>query len=376
MASTVALQKCGDYSPEKVTAAIAASLEPFGGISAFVKPGESVLLKPNMLAPAAPGQAVTTHPEVVRATAQLVMDAGGKPFIADSPAVPGFALTAKKSGLGEVAKSLGIPIHELKESVEHKGDDKKIFRILELSRHALEADRIISLAKFKTHAQMYLTAGIKNTFGCVVGQRKAQWHFKAGIDRIFFARMLVEVHHAVAPDLTIIDAITAMEGDGPGPGGVPRSIGLIAASPDAVALDRVMLEVVGGEFNQFFVMGAARDMGIGETELSRITIKGEPWQTFRQQGYKLPKTTIHASMGPKVLQKAVLNHFTAKPRENRATCTLCNKCIEICPTNVISEKGKRLHFDYDKCIRCFCCVEVCPEGSMKPVKPFLLKIVS
>lgn len=374
--SVVSLQKCAGYSPGAVQTAIAAALEPLGGIGAFVKRGETVLLKPNMLAPATPEQAVTTHPEVVRAVAQLVIGAGAKPFIADSPAAPGFGLTAKKSGIGEVAASLGVPIHELKDSVEYKGDDKKVFRLLEISRHALEADRIINLPKFKTHAQMYLTAGVKNTFGCVVGARKAQWHFKTGIDRIFFARMIVEVHHAVAPELTIIDGVLGMEGDGPGTGGTPRQIGLIGVSADAVALDRVLLEIAGGDFDHFFVMGAARDMGVGQTDLSRIDLKGEPWENFRQANFIFPKTSIPAAMGPRFVQKAMINHFTAKPREDRATCTLCNKCVEMCPTDVISERDKRLHFDYDKCIRCYCCVEVCPEGSMKPVKPFLLKMIS
>lgn len=375
MQTDVALKACADYEPGRVKESVATLITCMGGIEKFVTSGDSVLLKPNMLAPAAPEKSVTTHPAVVRAVAELVLDAGGKPFIADSPAVPGFAITAKLSGLGEVAKKLGIPIFDLKESTEFKVGDKRIFRMLELSRHALEADRIINLPKFKTHVQMYLTGGVKNIFGCVVGSRKAQWHFKAGTDRIFFARMLVEVYHAVDPDLTIMDSITAMEGDGPGPGGTPRHIGLLAAATDAVALDRTMLDVTGGDLDSFFIMRAAAETGIGQTDTSRIRKLGDDAGSFSQRNFRFPKSG-KIMVGPKIFQRFIINHLTAKPVEDRSQCTLCNKCIEICPTEIITVKSGKLAFNYDKCIRCFCCVEVCPEGAMKPVTPFLLKIVS
>lgn len=375
MQTDVALKACAGYEPARVKESIASLIALMGGIEKFVTPGDSVLLKPNMLAPATPEKAVTTHPAVVRAVAELVLDGGGKPFIADSPAVPGFAITAKQSGLGEVAKQLGIPIFDLKESAEFKAGDKRIFRMLELSRHALEADRIINLPKFKTHAQMYLTAGVKNTFGCVVGARKAQWHFKAGMDRIFFARMLVEVHHAVDPDLTILDGILAMEGDGPGPGGTPRHIGLLAAATDAVALDRIMLDIAGGDPDSFFIMRAAAETGVGETDRSRIRVLGDDAERFTQRDFRFPKIG-KIMVGPKIVQRFIINHLTAKPAEDRSKCTLCNKCIDICPTEIITAKNGKLAFNYDKCIRCFCCVEVCPEGAMKPAAPLLLKIVS
>lgn len=352
---------------------VQSALESLGGVGAFVKPGETVLLKPNMLAPAAPEKAVTTHPAVIRAVAELVIDAGGRPFIGDSPAVPGFNNVARATGIGEVAKELGVPIVELKESAEYKQGEKKLFRILEISSRVMEADRIINLPKLKTHSQMFLTLGVKNIFGCVVGARKAQWHFKAGVDRLFFARMLVELYHAVSPDLTILDGITGMEGDGPGMSGTPRKCGIIAASDDAVALDRVVLEILGGEVGQFFVLQAAKEMGVGETELSAITVSGEPIDFFRLENFVFPKIG-KVTFGPPIVRRFILNHLTAKPKETREKCTLCNQCVNICPTEVISVKKERLYFNYDACIRCYCCVEVCLEGAMKPTEPLLMKI--
>jgi len=375
MASEVTLQRCADYDPANVKKSIQRAIEPLGGISNFVKPGDSVLLKPNMLAPASPEKAVTTHPAVVRAVAEMVMEAGAKPFIADSPAIPAFKKIARDTGLADVAARLGIPIVELKDSAEYTQEEHRLFRILEISRHAVEADRIINLPKFKTHVQMFLTAGVKNVFGCVVGVRKARWHFKAGIDRAFFARMLVELYDTVSPDLTILDAIVGMEGDGPGTSGKPRQCGIISASTDAVAMDRVMLEIAGGKPGDFYIMQAARDMNIGETDLSRITIHGESIDFLRLKDFVFPKM-VRVVTGPKIVQRVILNHFTTKPVEDREKCTLCKRCVEICPTEIISIKNERLVFNYDQCIRCFCCVEVCPEGAMKPTAPFLLRIVS
>jgi uncharacterized protein (DUF362 family)/Pyruvate/2-oxoacid:ferredoxin oxidoreductase delta subunit len=342
-------------------------------MGAFVKPGETVLLKPNMLASAAPERAVTTHPSVIRAVAELVMEAGGKPFIGDSPAVPGFNNVGRATGIGAVAAELGIPLVELKESAEYKQGEKKLFRILEISSKVMEADRIINLPKLKTHSQMFLTLGVKNIFGCVVGARKAQWHFKAGVDRLFFARMLVELYHAVSPDLTILDGVVGMEGDGPGMSGTPRVCGIIAASTDAIALDSVVLEITGGKQGQFFVLQAAKEMGVGETNLSAITIFGEPIDFFRLENFEFPKIG-KVTFGPPIVRRFILNHLTAKPKETREKCTLCNQCVNICPTEVISVKKERLSYNYDACIRCYCCVEVCPEGAMKPTAPFLMRI--
>ncbi|MBI3795263.1 MAG: DUF362 domain-containing protein [Nitrospinae bacterium] len=374
MGAKVSLRGCADYNPAGIKRVVQSAVEALGGIGAFVKTGETVLLKPNMLAPASPEKAVTTHPSVIRAVAELVLEAGGKPFIGDSPAVPGFKHLCKATGIAGVAEKLGIPVVELAKSAEYKQGDKKLFRILEISEMAMEADRIINLPKLKTHSQMFLTLGVKNIFGCVVGARKAQWHFKAGMDRMFFARMLVGLYHAVSPDLTILDGVIGMEGDGPGTSGVPRNCGVVAASSDAVALDRVILEILGATPEQMYTIQAARETGVGETDLSKIEISGEPLEFFRVENFAFPPKIGKVPFGPPMVRRFILNHLTAKPKEARDKCTLCNKCVNICPTEVISVKNERLKFDYDKCIRCYCCVEVCPEGAMRPTEPMLLRI--
>lgn len=372
----VSLCACAGYEASNIKSSIKEIVESLGGIAKFVKRGDSVLLKPNMLAPARPEQVVTTHPTVVRAVAEMVMDVGGKPFIADSPAVKGFDKVAKLSGLAATAKELGIPIFPLGDSVEYKQGDKKIYRVLEISKNALDADCVINLPKLKTHVMTRMTMGVKNIFGCVVGKRKPAWHLKAGVDRMFFARMLVELYSAISPALTIIDGVVAMEGDGPGSSGKPRELGILAASQDAVALDRVMIELVGAKPQDFAVNEAARETGVGETDIDNIEITGCSVRDMRVSDFVFPKKQMDIVPLPNFMRNMLTGQLTLKPKEIKDSCTLCNQCVDICPTSVISNLGKRLNINYDKCIRCFCCVEVCPESAMKPYAPWLLRIIS
>ena len=85
MSGSVSLVRCADYDFPRVKASVRESLDLLGGISAFVKPGERVLLKVNLLMKRKPEKATTTHPAVARAVAELVREAGATPLIGDSP---------------------------------------------------------------------------------------------------------------------------------------------------------------------------------------------------------------------------------------------------------------------------------------------------
>ncbi len=88
---TVSLESCKDYSWPGIKQAIERCVDRIGGFQSYVKKGEQVLLKPNLLAPRPPESVVCTQPEVARAVVQLVREAGGVPLLGDSPG--GRALT-------------------------------------------------------------------------------------------------------------------------------------------------------------------------------------------------------------------------------------------------------------------------------------------
>jgi uncharacterized protein (DUF362 family) len=238
---SVSLIRATSYEREALRESLETLLEPLGGMAAFVKPGNRVLLKPNLLTGARPGKECTTRPELVYAIAQIVMEAGGKPFLGDSPAFGSAKGVAVANGYLPILEELNLPIiefHGQRYQTVNEG-----FNHLLLCKEAMEADVVINLPKVKSHTQLVLTLGVKNLFGCVPGKMKAWWHMEAGKDANRFGEMLVETARAIDPDLTITDGIIGHEGNGPS-GGEPRPLGVLAASPDVFALDRAMVEIL------------------------------------------------------------------------------------------------------------------------------------
>ena len=224
--TVVSIAKCGTYELERVRCALADVLEPLGGICAFVQPGQRVMLKPNLLLPARPERAITTHPAVVEAMVELVQGAGGVPFVIDSPGGPfhtGVVMRRlyRDTGLQAVSERTGVSLLYDAASVQVSTPDGVLMKRLDLLRVYQEADVIISLPKFKTHGLTAITGSIKNLFGLVPGMTKPAYHSKlANVDA--FCDMLLDIVAHVRPALSVMDGVVGMEGDGPGPSGTPR----------------------------------------------------------------------------------------------------------------------------------------------------------
>ena len=317
--------------------------------------GNKVLLKPNLLSPSSPKTAILTHPLVARAAAEYVLSKGARPTLSDSSAMGTFNRILKTGGFQEALTDLEVEMKEFKDSVEV--DVGEPFGRIEIARDAIETDLIINLPKLKTHSQMLLTLGVKNTFGCVVGFRKVEWHMKAGVDRDMFARLLVQIHNTVAPTATLLDGILCLEGDGPGRGGEPRHIGVVMASDSAVALDMAVCTMLGLETDRLPTTKAAGRLGfIPEV----IDVDGTLPDV---KGFKLPGETS-LIYGPKPIQNLLRTYLLQRPVVDKNACILCEQCADFCPADAITREGDTLAFAYDRCIRCYCCVEICPEGAL------------
>jgi len=372
--TVVALVRCEDYDPQAVDSAVRRSVALLGGMSAFVKPGDQVLLKPNLLAARAPERRITTDPEIVRSVARLVLEAGGRPAIGDSPAREPFQRVAKKTGMTKVADELGLELVDLVGPVPVPLRDGAVFKNLEVSFRVILADVVINLPKLKTHSQMLFTLGVKNLFGTVVAQRKAEWHYMAGVDRDTFASLHLDIYQAIRPALTILDGVWGMEGHGPA-NGRPRRVNLIAAGTDAVALDVSICQLLGTPLRSFPLYRAAKARGIGETEVTRISLRGDPPENFQIDGFKVPSLD---SLGllPGMFGWFTKRFLVSKPVQDEAECVGCGECAEICPAEAIQFKAKKLAFDYDRCIRCYCCQEVCPQDSIRFHRGLLVRLLN
>ena len=368
----VVLEKTSEYSREEVRNAMVRLLAPLGGMTAFVKPGERVLLKPNMLSAKSPDAAVTTHPEVVRAVIGLVREAGAIPFVGDSPGIGKLQRVAEKCGILQVLAETGTELVEFTEPVPIAGSG--LFKRFELAKPYLEADRLINLPKLKTHGMMTMTCAVKNLFGAVVGAGKIAWHLRAGEDRDLFARMLLEMYQIRMPDLNIVDAITAMEGDGPS-GGDPRQVGLLIAGANAVSVDVVAAEILGIPKKLLYLERVATKLALPGVERSSIDVGGFPLGEVRIPDFKLPPLSDVQFGLPRFLSRHIRHYFTAYPFPHPEKCKLCGICRDACPPGAMEIRNGSLEIDYPRCIRCFCCRELCPEHALGVREGRLLRII-
>lgn len=343
-----------------------------GGGASFVKPGDRVLLKPNMLAAKEPERAVTTHPELLRQVIALVREAGGIPLVGDSPGVGGIRRVAERSGILAVVEDTGAELVPFDETVTVRG--RGLFREFRIARPYLEADRLINLPKLKTHEMMTMTCAVKNLFGAVVGTAKAGWHLKAGADRELFARMLLEIYLLRLPDLTIVDGILAMEGDGPGSGD-PRHCGLLLAGTNAVAVDVIAAELAGIPKKLLWVERAAEKLGIDGWDRSAIDTCGLRVDELEIPPFRLPHISDVQFGLPRFLKNRLRHYLTSRPCGNPDACNLCGICRDACPPRAIEIRDGELRFDYHACIRCFCCRELCPRGALDVREGGLLKVI-
>ena len=303
---SVSLLRASTYNTEALIQHLVDLLAPLGGISNFVKPGDRVLLKPNLLTGARPTKECTTRPEIVCCVAKLVQAAGGKPFLGDSPAFGSARGVAKANGLLELAQDINLPIVELhgrRYAVDDTEDKRSSYAFdnFLLSKEAMDADVVINLPKVKSHVQMTITLGVKNLFGCVPGKMKAWWHMEVGQDPQRFSTMLVETARMISPELTIIDGIIGHEGNGPS-GGEPRNLGVLGASADVFALDRAMVEVLNIPLEQVPILLESQRLGLCSS-LSAIDFPLQHPKSIQVNDWQLPTRMMPIDFGaPRVLR--------------------------------------------------------------------------
>jgi len=282
----VALTRCADYSEPNITTAIARQFELLGGVEKFVKRGDSVLLKPNFIAPRSRRHATQTHPAVIIAVAGLLKDFGARPFVADSPAWSNTFACARILKLDGPLRKMDVPIKQL--------DEPKKCRVggrgtrVSISTVALNADVIINLPKFKAHQQLVATFAVKNMFGCVSGKHKALWHFSKGRSEQEFCELLIDIYRYLKPAVTIIDGVIAM--DGPGPiRGRARPLGWLIGGTEPIACETTCARLVDIEPASLPFVKAAIKMGIGCSDPRAIEIIGDEFPQKPCTDFELPQ---------------------------------------------------------------------------------------
>jgi uncharacterized protein (DUF362 family)/NAD-dependent dihydropyrimidine dehydrogenase PreA subunit len=317
-----------------------------------------------MVGPSAPELGHTTHPDIVRAVVKACQDRGAEVMVGDNPGgiSHNSRNVAEATGILEAAGGCYVPISE--RVVEKKGAVSGLSIVI--SKAILEADYLINLPKFKTHLLMLISGAIKNTFGYVSGACKARLHLEAP-DQVSFAGAVCDIFALRPPDLNIMDAITAIEGNGPCHGGQLRNLDKILASTDALALDSVMARMMGVSPDNLFVQKEAAARGFGNMAEDAIKIVGRFATindfkmpiTFRPELMTEGDVTGLLNLYPIDMMK---NRISIKPQQNPDKCILCGECAENCPAGALTTDPE--FAIKDTCITCFCCVELCSQGAL------------
>lgn len=363
---TVVIQRCSSYEERDVEKAVASCFESSG----FRLPGHDtkVLVKPNLLVPALPDRAVTTRAEIVKAVLRVLRDCTPHVVAGDSPGFGTCRQAAEVAGVAHVCRQLGVRLGLFNRTATLHNPRGVVCRRFEVASEVVEADLVVNLPKLKTHGLTGLTCAVKNLFGCVPGLGKQRLHLRMQEAEAFSA-MLVDLCDAVRPAFNLVDAVVAMEGNGPRHGD-PRNAGLIIAGTDPYAVDLVACETLGIDPRSVTTVAAARRRGLGPQSAAEIEIMGLGVEEAQVRGFKRPRPRQEIPV-PSTLRSVLRDCLTARPEVLVEKCRKCLVCRQVCPAGAISESGENPRIDYSRCIRCYCCDEMCPHGAITMRRPVL-----
>ncbi len=374
---------CPDY--DHVEERLSDLLALMSGMSQFASPGETIVLKPNLLQAAPPEKAVTTHPAVVAAVTKVVKEAGATAVIADSPG-SGYRYNEKTlervyrtCEMDTAAEKSGSALNRDTTYQAVSFPDGKLVKRFEIITPVLEADAVFNLCKLKTHVLTGITGAVKNLFGVIPGLTKPGYHAKLR-EKDHFSGALLDLAACISPRLSIADAVIAMEGDGPGAGD-PRQVGLLLAATNPLALDVVASEIIGLPREKTPLLIEAEKRDLHPNRLDEVELVGADKADLRIPDFALPSTFLSGTGISVWWQKALASMFgsalSVTPRVKRETCVACGVCRDACPVHAITViEGKHARIDIRKCIRCYCCHEMCPNDAIELHTSWLYRIVS
>lgn len=384
MENKVYIVHCKNY--DEIEDKITDLMGLMGGMGRFAKQDEKIVLKVNLLREARPELAVSTHPSVVAAVGRLAREEGAVPVIADSPG-GGYRYTRKTldkiyqtNGMHHAANQAGIKVNWDTTSRPVSFANGVLTKHFDIITPVYEANAVFNLCKMKTHLFTVMTGAIKNIFGVIPGLTKTGYHAKLH-DVRRFAGMLLDLSQYISPRLTIMDAVLAMEGDGPGTGD-PRQVGLLIGSENPLALDVAATEIMGLDWTENPVLVEAGLRGLLPNRPEDIEVVGADIAEVKIPDFK--RTQVSAgSLGlermpwyQRFLEPLFKDAFTVRPRVIWHRCIACGTCIEACPMDAISFVDERACIEDDKCIRCYCCHEICPEEAIGLHSSWLYQLIN
>ncbi len=379
MNAKVSLIRCNKYELALVKQALTESIKNLGGLEKYIKKGEKVLLKVNLLIKKSPEVAATTHPVFVQALCELLMEFGASVVIGDSPGGPfnekALAGIYKVTGMEQVATATGAKLNSNYKFAERSNPNGLLLKQLTVTDMLNDVDKVISVSKLKTHGMMVFTGAVKNMFGTVPGIMKAEYHLNMP-QKPTFANALIDICLCANPVLSFMDGIIGMEGNGPS-GGTPRHVNVVIASDSPYHLDKVASRIINLEHKDVYTIKNCIDRGICSEGFDDIEFSGSEIESFKIKDFEIPETIWFGDMMnvPPFLKKFLNKYVQPRPLFDFNTCISCGICADNCPAKIIDMTSKKPVVDLEKCIRCYCCQELCPQKAVTVHRPSFLKSI-
>lgn len=375
----VYLKKCENYEQDRINTVISDLLDSICADNGFSGDfeGKKVAIKPNLLAKRKPEDNVTSRPEIVIAAAKYFVDKKAEVVICDSP---GGAYTIalltgiyKASGMDVAAKESGAKLNEdlsYREMTIPEGKTVKTFNII---TPLAECDLIVNLAKLKTHALCEMTAAVKNLFGSVPGLQKAEMHARLP-KREDFASQIVDLCLLNSPQINIVDAVIAMEGNGPA-SGVKKKVGAIAGSANPFALDLFCSSLMCYKPKEVGTVAESIKRGLCPKNAAALAVIGEKPSDYTSY-FVRPDGNAGGFLKklPNMLGGKIQKILEPKPTVVKSKCVGCGECVSACPQKTMTIIDRKVSINYDKCIKCYCCQELCPKKAIKVKRNILFVI--
>lgn len=347
-----------------IESAVKKAINLVGGMESLVTKGDNIYLKPNFVAPRDSSKGVTTNLEIVRVVAEEVRRYGGIPVLFETPAIEfekekvydvlGVCDFARKNEIGLINGSVDL--------IRVPVSQGKVFKSLKIPRILHEA-KIINLPKLKTHVSAGMTCAMKNLIGLLPNAEKRSVHIR-GVHA-----SIADICEVFRPTLTVVDAITCMEGDGPTYGD-KVDLGLIISGKDTVSIDKICSQIIGLPWEEVEYIRLANS-GLNREE---VKVLGEsladikvPFKIPHKSAlYHLSTRSVHifdvlfSKLSSKHFNQFLYStgYFGTNPKIIREACDGCGDCIEACPIDDVLDI-ERYKVDYKNCIRCLNCYFAC-----------------
>ena len=370
---------------EEVEDTIREAINLIGGVKNYVKKGEKVLIKPNFCVAKPASSGVTTNPKIVEELIKILLEIDANPIVGEGSAYPlNTRKIFKKLGIYELGTKYGVDIVDLNEDeiAEVLVPNYLVLKKIRIAKTALTCNKILSVAKLKTHELVGATLSLKNMKGVLPGIEKHVSHRK-GLEKA-----IADLCSVVKPTLAIIDGIIGSAGASSFTG-KPVKSSLILTGNDPVAVDAVSSYIMGFNPGEMDVVRHASMKGVGVADISNISVTGEDLEGLRLKIAPLfTKTKLkdrfiryvevkindvfHRSAYPvaqffrKIPETSFVTFYAAKTKIllNKNACNKCNVCVLACPNEAIDSENGYPQIRVEMCEDCPYCVEACPSNAL------------